>query len=1298
MHPKVISVIGMLLLLGIGWFLSPYIGVTSKEYRFLIVFCIMLVWVAALMMGRALTERAGGALEKFLRLQADEAVISASHDRRAEITRLRQRMLAAIDTLKSSQIGRTRGRAALYELPWYMIIGHPAAGKSSAILRSGLTFPLGDRQIVQGVGGTRDCDWFFSTEGVLLDTAGRYATQREDRSEWLAFLRLLKKYRPRAPVNGVLVSMSFPELQQFQSEQFSLYARQMRERIDEIEHAFGMKVPVYLIFTKVDLLGGFAQFFEGATEEERQQVWGATLPHEQPEDFDARSAVLNHFDILVRGLTHLANERLAQPMAEARRAALFSFPIEFNGLREAVGRFAELLFQNDTFHARPLLRGFYFTSALQEGLPRIAAGARVAARFHLSRPGFEQTRAATSCSYFLRGLFQQVLFPDQFLVTRQGATRGSRARITGIAAGIAALACVAGALAWSYIGNHKLIEQAAEERAAAAGLLASSELADRLKALQVLQLRLEQLDTYRRQGHPMRIGLRLYQGEKIEKALRADFFAGMRLLMLEPISAGLEQKLSSLQAAPAPSPPASGDAAASTKPPAPQAPPRTSRPVQPARPSGLPVIPIFFDRATGFADARVMLVGNVPAGGPGAASSSRPAPRTESLAARPLPLEIKPAARNLDDGYNALKTYLMLGLRERMDAAHLADQLPRYWRPWLEANRGKGNMEDISRLAERLIGFYLSQLDRPDLPLITPRGELVAASRTALRGAMSRLSAKERVYNELKSRANTQFVPLTLSSMLAPADASPLAASRVVQGAFTREAWEKYFRGAIESASKGVIKGDDWVLATMTQDDLAKEGSEEKNRRELEALYKADYQAEWAAFLQGVTVREAADLNAGVQAFARLSQAQQSPIHLLLQRAVQETSWDNPSQLSRSLDQARKSVIERTEQLILGTRSAPAGTADAQLGETGRKFQVLHWLSAASNDKPAPLAAYFDALGKIRSRMAQIAASGEAGASARQWLQATLAGSGSELADALNLVDAQLLAGMSEESRSLVRPLLVRPLMQAYALMLPLVEQDLNQAWQADVLGSWRGLASKYPFADSASEATLPDIAKFLKPKEGILARFIDKNLSGLVMRRGEALVPRTWAGLGINFNPAFLSGVARFSAAASAALQEGEASRFELQPVPTPGLSEISLEIDGQAVKYRNGPQIWTGFSWPGVPEGAAQGARIQTVSFSGAANTVAGFDGRLGLLRLLAAARNENPGAATVQLEWRHTGGRGAGEKATIGQRPAGGDGDAGVVRFNFRMVSGANPLAFVGLRNLALPDKVALQERAP
>lgn len=1267
-NKKLASSLGFLILIALIWFIGPWLGLATQESRLLWIVVVMLVWVVSLLIGKMISDRAGNLLEKVLRRQTDEAVIGADPEQRREVAQLRQRLLGAIDTLKTSKLGKVSGKAALYELPWYMIIGHSAAGKSSAIQHSSLDFPFGDKQAIQGVGGTRNCDWFFTTDGVLLDTAGRYSTQREDRGEWLEFLKLLKKYRSKAPSNGIIVALSFPELIQHQGEQFSLYARQVRERINEIDDAFGIKVPIYLVFTKMDLLGGFAQFFEDFSEEERQGVWGATLSHDQGAAFDAARVVGQQFDALHRGLVQMGFDKLAHNRGNINRPALFAFPIEFHALREPICKFVDILFQEDPFHSKPLLRGFYFTSALQEGEPQQAASNRISKIFSLARPGFNAARPPVSNSFFLRDLFREVIFPDHHLITRQTRSSSGHWRFAGMLAGLSSLALLSGMLTWSYVGNQKLVSSAQEELLVARKLNESGELVDRLKGLQVLQLRLEQLYQYRKEGHPFKLGMGLYQGEELERTLRREYFTGVRAVMLMPVKAALEERLGSLGKAPPPPPPAA-------KPEAPPAPPKAA----PKAPSGggLPYIPIlhrpqqfqggFFKAAYTPGTQAFVLRTATPAG------AANPTPPVMA----PKPTAAKDSQQHLEEGYNALKTYLMLKHQERMDMPHLADQLPKYWRPWLEQHKGRGQPDEVNRLAERVVAFYVSQLAEEDLPLIENREDLVGQSRETLRAAFQRLSAVERVYNELKVRANTQFAPMTVGRMLNSRDLNLIAGSSSLPGAFTREAWEKYLREAFLDASKGEVKGDDWVLATSSLDNLSQGGNVERNREELEQLYKAEYAREWQKFLQGIVIQEFGNMDHAAQSLGRLADLQNSSLRALLTKAAYETSWDNPSQLSKTLENAKNSVLERTEKLVLGT-STPPGTppASQQLGELGAQFALLAALTNPGEGGRPPLAAYLEALGKLKTKLALLAANPDPGPQARQLMQATLSGSGSEFAEALALVDGPLLSGHNSDATAALRPLLLRPLIQAYATLIPPVEQDINQAWRTDVLPAWQALANKYPFADTANEASMAEIAKFLKPGDGTLSAFVDKQLAGLVVRRGDQLTPRTWANMGVGFSPAFLSGVSRLSAAGRTVLQEGDNTRFELQPVPTPGLSEIMIELDGQALRYRNGPQLWTVFSWPGGGGNLPQGARIQAIHLNGAPVVVANHGGRLGFMRLLAQARVSEGGNGSKQLEWRM-------------KRPDGVEAEA--IRFNFRLVSGANPLSLSELRRLGLPDKV-------
>jgi len=1252
-NPKIASAIGFLILVAIIWFAGPAFGLKSVESRTAWLFVIMLIWVATLLVGKILADRAGSLLERVLRRQTDDAVLAASPNARSEVAALRKNLLTAIDTLKTSKLGKTKGKAALYELPWYMIIGHPSAGKSSAIVNSGLTFPFNSKgkSSIQGVGGTRNCDWFFATEGVLIDTAGRYSTQREDRPEWLEFLKLLKKHRSRAPVNGILVAVSLPELMQHQTETFAAYARQVRERINEIDDTFGIKVPVYLVITKIDLLGGFSQFFEDMIEEERSQVWGATLTHEQGRGFDAGRAVGQHFDALLQGLTQQGMDKLALNRGNVKRPALFAFPIEFQGIRESVCKFVDILFEDDPYHTRPLLRGFYLTSALQEGNPRIAAGVRVARKFDLPRSGFETTQTPAANSFFLREFFRDVIFPDQFMVGRQASPVRNRVRLTAIAAGIMGLALLAAAWTWSYVGNQKLMEAAHQELITARKLAETGQLLDRLKSIELLQLRVEQLYRYRQEGHPWQLGFGLYQGDEVERSLRSIYFAEVRNLMLLPVKSDLEHKLAEIRpvdVSPSPTALSTENVGAAL---------RKVGYGQLANPRGAAWINI--KQATSAAIATTA-----------AATAESPAKPTTRQASE------------TEQAYNALKTYLMLHSRNLMDAPHLANQLPRHWQAWLEAHRQGDSQAEISRIAGRIIAFYLAQIPEPDLPLIDNSTELVDEARTVLRSEMRRMPAKERLYNELKARANARYAPLTVGRILNNADADIIAGSASVPGAFTREAWDNYFRNAINEASKGELKGDDWVLAVAMSELSSKDATSERNRSELEAMYRAEYAQEWKKFLQGVAVRDFGDMEKSAIAVGRMGDVANSPVKRILQRAAFETAWDNPSELSKKLASAKTNVVAKAEELIRSNYpSAPnPSTATMQYGEVGTQFALLASMAGTANAR-APIDTYMDSLVKIKAKLASIAASAEPGTSARQLMQATLSGTNSEFSEALSQVDNVLLSNASEDTKSYLRPILVRPLIQAYSTLVPLVEADINRAWEQRVYNGWQGLASKYPFANNANEAQMSDIAKFLRPGDGVLPRFVDQNLGPLVAKRSDGLVGRTWANVGVRFNPAFLSSLSRLLATGAAVLQEGDGSHFELQPIPTPGLSEILIEIDGQVLRYRNGPQPWVAFSWPNNAQ--SQGARLQAISFAGVPTQVAYYNGRLGLMRLLADARALNPAVSSGTVEWRFK-----------PVRPDGKDSakqDMQSIRFNYRPVSGANLLALSNLRGLALPQHI-------
>ena len=109
------------------------------------------------------------------------------------------------------------------------------------------------------------------------------------------------------------------------------------------------------------------------------------------------------------------------------------------------------------------------------------------------------------------------------------------------------------------------------------------------------------------------------------------------------------------------------------------------------------------------------------------------------------------------------------------------------------------------------------------------------------------------------------------------------------------------------------------------------------------------------------------------------------------------------------------------------------GATEIPMGPIGREFAGVARL-VVERDNTSLLRGYLGTLSKLRGRFNQIKNQGDPGPGARQLMQQTLEGNGSELADALKYVDEQMLTGMDAAQRQALRPLLVRPLLQAYAV------------------------------------------------------------------------------------------------------------------------------------------------------------------------------------------------------------------------------------------------------------------------
>lgn len=363
------------------------------------------------------------------------------------------KLRSALAMLRTSKLGK-RG-AYVYQLPWYAIIGPSKAGKTTALLNAGLNFPTaveGEYRALRGQPNTPNCDWWFTDEAVLIDTAGRYVSQDEDAVRdaegWKGFLGLLKQHRPLQPLNGLIVALPAPDFAD--AAKMAAHAQNVRARLSEVTRELGQNLPVYLLITKADLLTGFREFFARETDAGSDQVFGATAAGNGADN----ASVIDGFDKLIASISSRVVDRMQSEPDLPRRGHIAAFPHQLASLRTPIMELLGALGHKSRFDDPARIRGVYLASGTQTGNPvdRILMSVGVAATASSHAVGLGR-------SFFLKRFFSDLVFPERGLAGRNeaGEKRQRRAYIGGLVAASVALVLAVILWTWGYARNTALI-------------------------------------------------------------------------------------------------------------------------------------------------------------------------------------------------------------------------------------------------------------------------------------------------------------------------------------------------------------------------------------------------------------------------------------------------------------------------------------------------------------------------------------------------------------------------------------------------------------------------------------------------------------------------------------------------------------------------------------------------------------------------------------------------------------------------------------------------------------------------
>jgi len=328
-------------------------------------------------------------------------------------------------------------KSYLYQLPWYLVMGIENAGKTSLINRSGQKFVFSSVLRASGKKSknTYSFDWWIGNDAVLIDPDGELLSQQNIEASnnkemtkrlWQHFVSWLEQTRTRRPLNGVVLALDMATLITSATSDRKAYAHLLRARLRELMETLATRFPVYITLTKLDLLLGFEPFFRHYTQEQREQVLGFTFSTKSVEDLDSW---LEEFDQQFVAFVDRINAHLPRALLQCRekeeRASIYSFARQIAGARQVMQEFFSDALASDQFSTSALVRGVYFTSVYQQGVPENAYVDSASRRYGLRESINSAQKSENSTTYFIQSLFKDIIYKeaglasDNFKVAKQ---------------------------------------------------------------------------------------------------------------------------------------------------------------------------------------------------------------------------------------------------------------------------------------------------------------------------------------------------------------------------------------------------------------------------------------------------------------------------------------------------------------------------------------------------------------------------------------------------------------------------------------------------------------------------------------------------------------------------------------------------------------------------------------------------------------------------------------------------------------------------------------------------------------
>ena len=525
-------------------------------------------------------------------------------------------------------------------------------------------------------------------------------------------------------------------------------------------------------------------------------------------------------------------------------------------------------------------------------------------------------------------------------------------------------------------------------------------------------------------------------------------------------------------------------------------------------------------------------------------------------------------AANLENREGLLKSlraYLMLGMKDRRDAAWLKERVAAGWSELYPGNAAA--QDGLNSHFERLL----------KLPFVHPlNDQRVAQARQLLRGE----SLANVVYRMLREQAGN-LPDYSFDQHLGSQAALFVGADYAIPGFYTRQGYDQYFSGQGSRVVADILR-DNWVLGEgsgLTDMDMR------RLMVELEQLYFRDYADYWGEAVSAVELPAPYDFADSAEQLAGLTSAQSPLINLL--REVRENTRFTPvaEALTNAVDAAALLADkgEKSGKLAIAVSGKASEALGASVPDTARKslqnrFDPLHRLLDDKDGPAADLMPVLAVLNELQMQMASLGRASSPEQAAFDMAKSRMGGQRDALGT-LRAASSRLPRPVSGWFNTLAE--------DAWRLVLRDAYQHVNQHYQSEVYRFYaKAISKRYPFnADSASEVALGDFREFFKA-QGVADRFFDGFLRPFVSGEKGSYRMRSIDGQSLPISRPYLDQMSAARVIRQGFFADNPAEpqvQFKLEPHSLDSsVSRSEFKLGDKALEYRHGPIVPVSFKWP--------------------------------------------------------------------------------------------------------------------